>query len=56
MTSCVRTYAGYCVRTQDMGQEVNICGHDINFTGSDVMGCTYARTYVREGYKGMMCL
>jgi hypothetical protein len=47
MTSCVRTYAGYCVRTQDMGPEVSICGHDVILMGSDVMGCTYARTYVK---------
>ena len=47
MRAYVRTYAGYCVRTQDMGPEVSICGHDVFLTGSDVMGCTYASTYVK---------
>jgi hypothetical protein len=48
MTSCVRTYAGYCVRTQDMGPEVSICGHDVILTESDVIGRTYARTYAKD--------
>jgi hypothetical protein len=51
----MRTYAGYCVRTQDMGLEVSVCGHDVILMGSDVMGCTYARAY-GEGIKEFLCL
>ena len=56
VTSCVRTRAGYCVRTRDMGPEVSICGHDVILTGSDVIVRTraYGESIPQQGKRGCL--